>query len=69
MGGGDAEQGLECGVAGTAAIEAEDKLVEIGVDVLAAQAMIDPQCPDLEIGEDAVAPRQETMWAAILPMT
>jgi hypothetical protein len=27
--------------------------------VLAAQAMIDAECPDLEVGENAVRPRQE----------
>jgi hypothetical protein len=31
--GGDAEQGAERGVPGTAAVEAEDKLVEIGLQM------------------------------------
>ena len=68
MAGGDAEQGAEGGVAGAAAIEAEDELVEVGLEMPAAQAVIDAQGPDLEVGEDAVHPGQMT-WAAILPMT
>ena len=46
---------------GMAAIEAEDELVEIDLEVLAAQAVIDAQGPDLEIGEDAVRPGQDDM--------
>ena len=38
---GDAEQGAERGVPGTTAVEAEDELVEIGLQVLAAQAVVD----------------------------
>ena len=37
-----------------AAIEAENEFVEIGLEVLAAQAVIDTQCPGFEIGKDAV---------------
>src|SRR5438067_6877952 len=44
---------------GAAAVEAEDKLVEVGLKVLAAQAVIDAERPDLEVGEDAVHPRQD----------
>ena len=58
MGCGDAEQGTEGGVPGSAAVEAEDELVEIGLQVVAAQAVIDAQGPDFEIGEDPVRPRQ-----------
>jgi hypothetical protein len=43
----------------TAAVEAEDELIEVGLKVLAAQAMIDAECPDLEVGENAVRPRQD----------
>src|SRR5271155_786107 len=46
---------------GMAAVEAEDELVEIDLEVLAAQAVIDAQGPDLEIGEDAVRPGQDDM--------
>ena len=61
MGGGDAEQRAEGGMPGAAAVEAEDELVEIGLQVLAAQAVVDAQGPDLEVGEDAVRPRQHDM--------
>ena len=40
------------------AIEAEDKFIEVGLEVLAAQPVIDAQGPDLEVGKDAVDPRQ-----------
>jgi hypothetical protein len=36
VGGGYAEEGGEGGVPGTAAVEAEDELVEIGLEMLAA---------------------------------
>ena len=57
MAGGNAEKGAEGGMASAAAVEAESKLVEIGLKVLAAQAVIDAERPDLEVGEDAVHPR------------
>jgi hypothetical protein len=41
-------------VPGAAAVEAEDELVEIGLEMLAAQAVVDAQGPHLEVGEDAV---------------
>src|SRR6516162_9552864 len=61
MGGGDAEEGSERGVPGAAPVEAEDELVEIGLKVFAAQAVVDPQGPDLDVGEDAMDPRQDDM--------
>ena len=61
MAGGDAEQGAEGGVAGAAAVEAEDELVEVGLEMPAAQAVIDAQSPDLEVGEDPVHPGQHDM--------
>ena len=54
MGGGDAEEGSERGVPGAATVEAEDELVEIGLKVFAAQAVVDAQGPDLEVGENPV---------------
>jgi hypothetical protein len=57
--GTDAEKGADGGVPGAAAVEAEDKLIEIGLKVLAAQAVVDAERPDLEVGEDAVHPRQD----------
>ena len=61
MAGGDAEQRTEGGMPGMAAVEAEDELVEIGLQMPAAQAVIDAQGPDFEIGEDAVRPGQDDM--------
>ena len=59
MAGADAEKGAEGGMPRAAAVEAEDKLVEVGLKVLAAQTVIDAECPDLEVGEDAVHPGQD----------
>ena len=59
MHGGDAEEGSECGVPGASAVEAEDEFIKIGLQVLAAQAVVDTQRPDLEVGEDPVNPRQD----------
>src|SRR6266581_2826068 len=61
MGGGDAEQGAEGGGPGAATVEAEDELVEIGLEVFAAQAVVDAQGPDLEVGEDPMDPGQDDM--------
>ena len=61
MGGGDGEEGSERGVPGSAPVEAEDELVEIGLKVFAAQAVVDAQGPDLEVGEDAMDPGQDDM--------
>jgi hypothetical protein len=62
--GGDAEQGPESGMPGAAAVEAEDELVEVGLQMPAAQAVVVAQALDLEVGEDTVRP-----GAAILPTT
>ena len=51
MAGADAEKGAESGMASAAAVEAEDELVEVGLKVLAAQAVIDAECPDLEVAK------------------
>jgi len=61
VGGGDAEEGSECCVSGTPTVEAEDELIEKGLEVLAAQPVIDAQGPDLEVGEDPVNPGQDDM--------
>jgi hypothetical protein len=61
MPGADAEKGAEGGMPGAAAVEAEHELIEIGLKVLAAQAVIDAKRPHLEVGEDAVHPRQDDM--------
>ena len=61
MPGADAEKGAEGGMPGAAAVKAENELIEIGLKVLAAQAVIDAKRPYLEVGEDAVHPRQDDM--------
>src|SRR3954451_8748385 len=55
------EERAEGGVSGAASVEAEDELVEVGLEVFSAQAMIDAERPALEIGEDAVGPGQHDM--------
>ena len=55
---GDAEQGAEGGMSVAAAVEAKDELIEIALDVFAAQAVIGAERPAFEIGEDAVGPGQ-----------
>jgi hypothetical protein len=66
--GGDAEQRPEPGVAGSTAVKAEHELVEVGLQMGAAQTVVDAQGSDFEIGENAVD-QGRTTWAAILPMT
>src|SRR5260370_26851289 len=46
---------------GAPAVEAEDEFIEVGLQVLAAQPVVDAQRPDFEVGEDAVNPRQDDM--------
>src|SRR3954469_4754231 len=55
---GEAEEAGEGGLRRAAAIEAEGELVEVGLEVLLAQAVIDAQRPPLRVGEDAVDPGQ-----------
>src|SRR6476646_11152448 len=58
---GDAEERAEGGVSGAASVEAEDELVEVGLEVFATQAVIDAERPALEVGDDAVGPGQHDM--------
>ena len=58
---GDVEERAEGGVSGAASVEAEDELVEVGLEVFATQAVIDAERPALEVGEDAVGPGQHDM--------
>ena len=46
-------------MSGAPAVEAEDEFIKVGLEVLAAQPMVDAQGPDLEVGEDPVNPRQD----------
>ena len=43
---------------GAPAVEAENEFIEVGLEVLAAQPMIDAQGPDREVGKDPVDPGQ-----------
>ena len=52
----DAEEGAEGGVGRSAAVESEDELVEIGLQVRASKPVIDAECPGFEVGEDAMNP-------------
>src|SRR5215217_9267245 len=58
---GDTEERAEGSMSGAASVEAEDELVEVGLEVFATQAVIDAERPALEIGEDAVGPGQYDM--------
>ncbi len=57
--GGEAEERVESIVAGFAAVEAKDELIEIGLQMLAAQPVVDASRPSFEVGEDLVDPRQD----------
>ena len=46
---------------GSPAVEAKDEFIEVGLEVLAAQPVIDAQGPDLEVGKDPVHPGQDNM--------
>ncbi len=48
-------------MAGVAAVEAESELVEVGLQVLRAQAVVHAERPGLEVGEDPVHPAQDNM--------
>ena len=61
MADGDAEQRSECGMPGAPAVEAKDEFIEVGLEVFAAQPVIDAQGPDLEVGKDPVDPRQDNV--------
>lgn len=53
----DAEEGRESSGAGTAAVEAEQKLVEVGLDVRSVQAVTDAERQGFQVGEHAARPR------------
>ena len=64
MASGDAEEGAERGVRGTATVEAEDELVEMGLQMRAARAVVDTQRPHLEVR----APRTRRCGRACLTL-
>ena len=43
-------------MSGAPTVEAEDEFIQVGLEVLAAQPVVDAQGPDLEVGEDPVNP-------------
>src|SRR6201984_3824283 len=45
-------------MSGAPTVEAEDKFIEVGLEVLATQPGVNAQGPDLEVGEDPVNPRE-----------
>ena len=61
MVGGQAEDGLERDVAVKAPVVTKDELIEVGVDVLAAETMIGAEPPALQKGEDPMDPVQGDM--------
>ena len=59
--GGDAKQHVERRFHVTASIPAKDELFEVAAQVRRADAVIGAERPSLEIGEDAMDPRQDHM--------
>lgn len=69
MVGGDAQQRAEGGGPCAAAVEAEHEFVEVGLEMPAAQAVIDAERPDFKVGKDAVPPRQHDMGSDLANQT
>lgn len=57
----DGKKPCEVGMSVIALDELEHELVEIGLQITSAQAMVDADRPDLEAGEDAMDPGQNDM--------
>ena len=67
--------------AGAAAVESEDELVEIALEMFPSQAVVDAELPSLQVGEESWLGKSEqgdkwslwihgsTIWAAMLPTT
>ncbi len=53
------EQRLECGHRRSAAVEAEDELVDVVRQMLGADAVVGAREPGLEVREGAVDPREQ----------
>ena len=58
---GEAEERAQGGVAGLSSVEAKDELVEVGLQMFAAQPVVDAARPALEVGEDLVDPGKDEM--------
>ena len=65
---GKGKQGTEGGVSGSARVEPEDELVEVGLQVLAPQPVVDASRPTLEVGVDLVD-QGRMRWAGVSPTT
>jgi hypothetical protein len=50
----NAKEGSESGVTGLAAIEAEDEFVEIGLQMLEAQAVVNAEAPGFQVRKNSV---------------
>src|SRR5882757_6461412 len=48
-------------MSGAPTVEAKDEFIEVGLEVFAAQPVVDAQGPDFEVGEDPVNPGQDDM--------
>src|SRR5215470_1562131 len=59
--GADAEEGIEGSVPCPAPIEAEHELVEVVLEVRPPQSVVDTKAPALEVGEQAMGPRQDNV--------
>src|SRR5512134_1126696 len=58
---GEAEDGLEGDVPIKASVVAEDELVEVGGDILRAQAVVGAEAPALQEGENPMNPSEGDM--------
>ena len=61
----DGEERAEGGVTDAAAVESEDELVEIALEMFPSQAVVDAERPSLQVGEDAMDPRQHDMGSHV----
>ena len=64
----EAEEAGERRLRRAAPVEAEHELVEVGLEVLLAQAVVDAQGPPLRVREHAVD-QGSTKWAGASPIT
>jgi len=56
---GEAEQGLEGRHRGTPPVEAEGELVQVGLEVVVADAVVGAAQPRLEVSKDPMDARQD----------
>ena len=58
---GNSEEGGEGGMAGFAAVEAEDEFIEISLQMFAAQSVINAETPGFQVRKHSVDGRQNDM--------